>query len=156
MILSEVERQDPRLMDWTKIIGHREFGGTKICINLDDTNLVHEIRNHWTDKNTYVKGWAKYWASVYSHVYKTLENNQKLAKAALVIRYETLCEEPSATIDQIIEHTELDPNKFVNVKKEYVKTLRPPSYYSVQYTEEEEKDIKDITGSVAKLFDYNL
>jgi hypothetical protein len=155
-ILSEVERQDPRLLDWTKIIGHREFGGAKICINLGDSNTVQEIRNHWSDKTAYVKGWAKYWASVYSHVHQTLENNQKLAEAALVVRYETLCEEPDATIDRIIEHTELDPKKFEHVKKEYVKTLRPPSYYSVQYTEEEKVSIKVITGPVAKLFDYNL
>ena len=155
-ILSEVEHQDPRLLDWTKIIGHREFGGSKICINFDDTELVKDIREHWKNKRTYVTGWAKYWASAYSHVYKTLENNQELAKAALVVRYETLCAEPDTTIDRIIEHVELDPKKFGNVKKEYVKTLRPPSYYSVQYTDEEEKNIKEITGPVAKLFDYNL
>jgi hypothetical protein len=155
-ILSEVERKDPRLLDWTKIIGHREFGGAKICINLDDTDTVEEVRNHWKNQKTYIKGWAKYWASVYSYVHKTLVNNQKLAKAALVVRYETLCEEPDATIDQIIEHTELDPSKFTSVKDEYVKTLRPPTYYSVQYTDDEKKSIKDITGPVAKFFDYNL
>jgi hypothetical protein len=155
-ILSEVERQDPRLLDWTKIIGHREFGGAKICINLDNTDTVQNIRNLWRNKKTYVTGWAMYWAAIYSHVHQTLESNQKLAKAALVVRYETLCEEPDATIDRIIEHTELDPKKFEGVKKRYVKTLRPPSYYSVQYTEEEKKSIKDITGPVAKLFDYNL
>ncbi|MBY8998427.1 MAG: sulfotransferase [Candidatus Thorarchaeota archaeon] len=156
MILSEVERQDPRLLDWTKIIGHREFGGAKICINLDNTDTVQEIRDLWRNKRTYVTGWAKYWASIYSHVHQTLENNEKLAKAALVVRYETLCEEPDATIDQIIEHTELDPKKFESVKEEYVKTLRPPSYYSVEYTDEEKRSIKDITGTVAKFFDYNL
>lgn len=155
-ILSEVERQDKRLLDWTKIIGHREFGGAKICINLDNTDTVQKIRDLWRNKRTYVTGWAIYWASVYSHVHQTLESNQKLAKAALVVRYETMCEEPDATIDQIVEHTELDPKKFEGVKKRYVKTLRPPSYYSVQYTEEEKESIKEITGPVAKLFDYDL
>ena len=155
-ILSEVERQDPRLLDWTKIIGHREFGGAKICINLGDTDTVQEIRGHWTDKNTYVTGWAKYWTSVYSHVHQTLKNNQRLADATLVVRYETLCESPDETIDKIVEHTELDPRKFTHVKKEYVKTLRPPSYYSVQYTDEENESIKVITGPVAKLYDYDL
>lgn len=155
-ILSEVERQDPRLLDWTKIIGHREFGGAKVCINLDDSDKVEEIRNDWRNKKTYVAGWAKYWASIYSHVHNTLNNNEQLAKAALVIRYETLCEEPDSTIDRIIEHAELDPGKFGKVKEEYVKTLRPPAYYSVEYTDDEKNSINDITGPVAKLFDYYL
>ena len=155
-ILSEVERQDPRLLDWTKIIGHREFGGAKVCINLDDANLVQEIRNHWTDKKTYVKGWAKYWASIYAYVHQTLKNNPNLSDATLVVRYETLCEEPDETIDKIIEHTELGQGKFQHVKSEYVKTLRPPSYYTVQYSDDETRSIKEITGSVARLFDYDL
>jgi hypothetical protein len=155
-IFVDVERKDPRLLDWTKIIGHREFGSAKVCINLDDTKLVQEIREDWTNKRTYVKGWAKYWASIYSYVHRTLENNRNLAKAAMVIRYETLCTEPDATIDHIIEHTELDPKKFTDVKKEYVETLRPPSYYSVQYSNEETESIRRITSPVAGLFDYEI
>jgi hypothetical protein len=154
-IFSEVERQDPRLLDWTKIIGHREFGAAKVCINVGDTNLVREIREHWSNKNTYVKGWAKYWASLYAHVHKKLEQNQDLAKAALVVKYETLCEEPSATINRIFEHAELDVSKFKQ-KQEYVESLRPPSYYSVQYTDKERESIIKHTGPVAKLFDYDL
>jgi hypothetical protein len=156
IVLSEIERQDPRLLDWTKIIGHREFGTAKICINIDDSEKVHEIRQLWKNKRTYVKGWAKYWASIYSFVHRTLKSNQNLSKATLVIRYETLCENPSVTIDRIIEHTELDPTNFANVKEKYVRTLRPPTYYSVNYSDEEIRTIKEITGPIAKLFDYDM
>lgn len=156
MILSEVERQDPRLLDWTKIIGHREFGAAKICINLDDTDTVQDIRELWKNKETYVTGWAKYWASIYSHVHHTLKHNQNLADATLVVRYETLCGSPDETIDRIIEHTELDSKKFEGVKKKYVKTLRPPAYYSVQYSDKETESIKNITGPIARLFDYEI
>ena len=156
VILSEVERNDPRLLEWTKIIGHREFGTAKICINFDNNDTVREIRSDWGRKETYVRGWATYWASVYSHVHSVLEKNHGLKKAALVVRYETLCESPDVTIDKIIEHTELNPEVFEDVKQRYVKTLRPPSYYSVQYTNEEEESIRRITGPVAKLYDYDL
>ncbi|MFW9787374.1 MAG: sulfotransferase [Candidatus Thorarchaeota archaeon] len=155
IIFREIEEQDPRLLDWTKIIGHREFGGAKICINVDDTDLVEEIRNDWSNKNTYVEGWAKYWASIYSHVHQTLKNNQQLAKASLVVRYETLCESPDKTIDKIFEHVELEIKKFKE-KQHYVETLRPPSYYSVQYTDAEKESIRRICGPVAKLFGYDL
>ncbi|MFX1605034.1 MAG: sulfotransferase [Promethearchaeota archaeon] len=155
LILSEIERQDSRLLDWTKIIGHREFGTAKICINLDDRKLVQEIRDDWGNKGTYVMGWAKYWASVYSYVNDTLRHNQKLAKASLVVRYETLCETPDEMIDRIFEHAELDVSKFKR-KQHYVDSLRPPSYYSVQYTDDERETIRRITGPVAKLYDYDL
>ena len=156
IILNEVERLNPQLLDWTKIVGHREFGGAKICINLDDSDLVQEIRSHWADRDSYVEGWAKYWASIYSYVHETLKNNKTLADATLVVRYETLCESPNDTIDKIVQHTELDSKKFEKVKEQYVKTLRPPSYYSVQYSEEEKESIRKYTGPVAKHFDYDL
>ncbi|NHI88295.1 MAG: sulfotransferase [Candidatus Thorarchaeota archaeon] len=156
IILSEIERQDPRLLDWTKIIGHREFGTAKICINFDNSDLVKEIRNDWKDKMTYVAGWAKYWASAYSYVHETLKNNSKLDEAVLVVKYETLCEKPDQTIDRILEHTELDSSKFKEVKQRYVKSLHPPTYYSVKYTEEETESIKAIAGPVAKFFGYDL
>ncbi|MFW9834166.1 MAG: sulfotransferase [Candidatus Thorarchaeota archaeon] len=154
-IFCEMERQDPRLLDWTKIIGHREFGSAKFCINFDNTKLVQEIRKDWTSKETYVQGWAKYWASVYSYVHKTLKQNQRLAKAAIVVKYETLCESPAETIDRIFEHAELDVSKFKR-KQEYVESLRPPSYYSVQYTDDEKESIRKFAGPVAKLFDYDF
>ncbi len=156
IILSEVERDDPRLLDWTKIIGHREFGSAKVCINFDNDKTVKEIRNDWSRKETYVRGWAKYWAVVYSYVHDTLEKNHSLKKATLIVRYETLCESPNETIDKIIDHTELDASMFEGIKQRYVKILRPPSYYSVQYTDDEKESIRKIAGPVAKLYDYDL
>ena len=155
IIFTELERQDPRLLDWTKIIGHREFGSAKMCINIDNTELVKEIRKDWTNKKTYVMGWAKYWASVYSHMHQTLQKNKKIADSSLVVRYETLCESPAETIDQIFNHVELDVRKFKK-KPEYVKSLHPPAYYSVEYTDEEKESIRKFCGPVAKLYDYDL
>jgi len=44
VILKELEQNDPRLLQWTKIIGHREFGTAKICINFNN------LRSHtWLD-----------------------------------------------------------------------------------------------------------
>ena len=116
---------------------------------------MQEIRKDWTSKETYVQGWAKYWASVYSHVHKTLKQNKKLAKAAIVVKYETLCESPAETIDRIFGHVELDVSKFKR-KQEYVESLRPPSYYSVQYTDYEKESIRKFAGPVAKLFEYDF
>ncbi|MGY5875543.1 MAG: sulfotransferase [Candidatus Thorarchaeota archaeon] len=155
-IFEEMERADPRLLDWTKIIGHREFGSAKFCINMGSTETVEKIRQLWSKRDTYVKGWAIYWDAVYSHVHERLTNNPELAKASLLVRYEDLCNSPVEMIDKITTHLELDADKFSHVKEHYVATLRAPSYYRTKYSEKEQEDIIAATGETASKFGYTL
>ena len=155
-IFKEMEANDPRLLEWTKLIGHREFGSAKVCINLDDYDLIKRIRELWDSKETYVEGWAIYWASVYDHVYRKLKDNPKIAQAALVIRYEDLCDRPSEVIDQILNHITVDKASFQNVKQHYCGTLKRPSYYRTTYTEKEQEQILSATKSTATKFGYEL
>ncbi len=155
-VLSQLETADPRLLDWTKIIGHREFGSAKVCINMGNRELVREIRRLWTTEEGYVRGWAKYWASIYSHVLHRLNSSKSLSDAALVVRYEELCEQPAAAIDRILQHTQLDSDAFSDVREHYIAKLHKPSYYRPMYTENEREDIINETTSVARRFGYDL
>jgi hypothetical protein len=65
----EIEQEDPRLLDWTKIIGHREFGHARVCINFNNYDIIQRIRRLWGHEDTYINGWAIYWASTYSYLY---------------------------------------------------------------------------------------
>lgn len=154
IILKELEREDPRLLDWTKIIGHREFGSAKVCINLDNTKTIQKIRELWNQKSTYIKGWAVYWTEIYSYIDKKLKSNPTLANAVLLIRYEDLCEEPEVTIDRIIDHIGLDMKKFTKVKESYSKRLEQPTYYKTKFTEKEQEAIIKTTGKTAKKYGY--
>ena len=87
----DIEKGDPLLMDWTRIIGHREFGHAQVCINVGDTNLIHNIRKLWKNKQTYVKGWAHYWNSIYEYIANRLDVNEKLKNAVQIIRYQDIC-----------------------------------------------------------------
>ncbi len=155
-VLKEVEQKDSLLLDWTKIIGHREFGSARVCINLDNYGTVQKIRQLWTQKNTYVEGWAVYWAAMYSYIHRKLETNPDLAKASLLVRYEDLCESPKKTIDDIIDHTELDSKKFEKIKEHYSKRLRQPTYYKSKYSEKEQDTIIHTTKEIAGKFGYDL
>ena len=155
-VFKQMEAEDPRLLEWTKLIGHREFGSAKICINLNDYNIIKEVRELWENKDTYVKGWAIYWASVYEFVHKKLEENQKLSKAAHVFRYEDLCDRPSEVIDQILDHIAVDKESFQPVKKHYCGTLKRPTYYRASYTEREQEQILKATKDIAAKFGYEL
>ncbi|GAH54594.1 unnamed protein product, partial [marine sediment metagenome] len=71
------------IQDWTRIVGHQEFGHNRVCINVGDTEIIHKIRKLWRNKKTYVKGWAYYWASIYDFVANRLDANKMLKKATL-------------------------------------------------------------------------
>ncbi|TFG30548.1 sulfotransferase [Candidatus Thorarchaeota archaeon] len=155
-IFKEMEANDPRLLEWTKLIGHREFGTAKICINLDDFDRIKKIRDLWENKETYVQGWAVYWASVYEYVHKKLQEDQRLAQAVIVIRYEDLCDRPDEVIDQIMNHIAVDKESFQKVKQHYCRTLKRPSYYRTSYTEQEQEQILTATGIISSKFGYDL
>ncbi|MFW9992779.1 MAG: sulfotransferase [Candidatus Odinarchaeota archaeon] len=153
-VLKELERKDPLLLDWTKIIGHREFGSAKVCINLDNHSTIQRIRQLWGQKDNYIKGWAIYWASVYSHIYKKLQTNPELAKASLIVKYEDLCEFPGKTIDRIIDHIEVNPEDFAKIKEYYCTRLHQPNYYKTEYSEKEREDILKATREIAEMYGY--
>jgi len=155
-IFKEMETDEPRLLEWTKLIGHREFGSAKVCINVDNYERIQTIRSKWNNKETYVEGWAIYWASIYERVHKTLEKNPIVKKAALVVRYEDMCDSPGEVIDSIIAHTNIDPESFKNVRQHYINTLRRPTYYKTSYSKNEQDQIIAATGDIATKFGYDL
>jgi hypothetical protein len=155
-IFKEMEANDPRLLEWTKLIGHREFGSDKVCVNVDNNGKVQTIREKWKNKDTYVEGWAIYWASIYDYVHRQMSENPRVKNAALLIRYEDLCDSPNDVIDRIVNHIGVDGKSFTNVKKHYSNTLRKPTYYKTIYTEKEKKQIVAATGDIASKFGYEL
>ena len=156
MILRELEFNDPRLLDWTKIIGHREFGSAKFCINLDNTKTIQIIRELWKHKQTYTKGWAIYWNAVYSYIHKKLESSHALKNASLIVRYEDLCESPGKTIDNILDHIQVDRDTFRTTRILYCNRLHKPTYYKTKYSASEQEDIIQITGGIASKYGYSL
>ena len=156
MILRSLENANPQLLDWTKIIGHREFGSARICINLGSSETVDKIRKLWMSPETYARGWAVYWNAVYSFAHNMLESNPKLAESTLVFRYEDLCEFPEKMIDEIVQHVEIDPASFSSIKKHYSSRLTKPTYYRTEYTEQEQLDILKETEETASKFGYSF
>ncbi len=148
----EMEKENPILIDWLRIAGHNEFGHRQSCINVGNSGLIHEIRKLWSRKETYVKGWAHYWASIYDLVANQLDVNKKLKKATLIVRYDDLCEFPAEKIDEILEHTELSTKKFEMVKKFYITHLHKPTYYTPNFSQKDITYISEITKPTAARF----
>jgi hypothetical protein len=140
-----LEQENPLLPDWLKIVGHNEFGRNQMCINIGNTDLINEIRKLWRKKETYVKGWAYYWTSIYNFIANQIETNNELKKATLIIRYDELCEASNIIIDKILDHTELPIENFEGVKRFYCRNLHKPTYYSPNFSKQELSEISEIT-----------
>ncbi|MFX1411071.1 MAG: sulfotransferase [Promethearchaeota archaeon] len=150
----EMERLSPVLGDWLRIIGHYEFGHHQVCINVNNTELIHNIRKLWKNEKTYVKGWAYYWSSIYDFIANQLDTNKKLKKATYIVRYEDLCETPAKIIDKILDHTELSSIKFEKEKKYYIKHLHLPTYYTPDFSNQDLEYISEVTKATATRFGY--
>jgi len=151
-LFMNIECKAPLLQDWFRLIGHYEFGHHQVCINLDNTELIHKIRKLWRNKKTCVKGWAYYWRSIYDYVADNLKINKIFREATLVVDYDDLCESPAKIIDHILEHTELSTERFEKVKRYYVNNLHKPTYYNPDFSEQELADISDVTKDTVVRF----
>ncbi|MHA2211077.1 MAG: hypothetical protein ACXABV_18125 [Candidatus Thorarchaeota archaeon] len=117
---------------------------------------MDRIRKLWMSPETYAQGWAVYWNAVYSFAHDMLESNPKLAEATLVFRYEDLCEFPERTIDEIVQHVEIDSGSFKVIKSHYSSRLSKPTYYRTEYTEQEQQHILKETEETANKFGYSF
>jgi len=154
-ILKQLESENKQLLHWTKIVGHREFGTAKICINVDSTKTIEKIRKLWEKEETYVKGWAVQWNMIYSYVTDLLKRNKHLADRTLILRYEDLTDKSAESIDRIVEHLELSEDKFKDIKDEYIHKLHQPKYYKPSFNKKEIEDIRETTKDIAKLYGYD-
>ena len=155
-LFMNIERDIPFFHDWLNILGHQEFGYQRICINVNDPDGIYKIRKLWSKQKSYVKGWAFYWASIYDFIINQLEENDKLRKATLIVKYDELCETPAKVINLILNHTELPSENYMNVKEYYIKNFHKPTYYTPDFSKQELKDIIEITNKTASRLGINL
>jgi hypothetical protein len=153
-VLTDLETEDERLLDWTKIMGHREFGTAKICINFNSDEIINKIKELWSNKDKYVEGWAFYWGSIHKYIYDLLDKNEMLSNSTLLIKYEDLTEKSEETIEKILSFTEVSEEKFATIKEEYSQILQQPTYYEPSFNKEEIKIINKHTEGIAKKFGY--
>ncbi len=151
-----IERQKPLFQDWLQMIGHHEFGNGLKCINTGNPEMINKIRNLWSDKKTYIQGWAYYWHSIYEYIANLLEKNAEIKNASYIVNYDELCEDSERIIEGLIEFLELPQDKFELVKEYYINHLDKPTYYKPNFSQKELDDIKKITRSTAERFGLKI
>lgn len=145
------ERGNPRALDYMRRVGHFEFGLDLRPINCGDGEAVRDIQALW-QRGEEVRGWARYWAMVYDHVAQVLDDDPDLRAAAMVLRYEELCDRPEQTMRRMLAHCRLEVAE--NVLAGFAGRLKRPEYYAPEFSEEELATIAEETGPAAARLGY--
>jgi hypothetical protein len=146
--------QHPRSVAHLDRVGHFEFGAHRRCINVDGrSDVIESIEALWREGQE-VRGWARYWATLYRWVNARLRSNPSLARATMIMRYEDLCDSASVSIARLLEHCAL-ADESGEFDRKWASSLSRPSYYQPTFTPQEERAIAEETGEVAAELGYS-
>lgn len=134
-------------------VGHFEFGVDRRPINTGDTAEVREVQRLWREGEE-LRGWAKYWALIHNHIADLLGRDTALKQAAMIARFEDVCERPRELIAAILEHCQLPASS--NFLDESSARIRFPGYYRPRFDSNELDIIAQETRGTAKRFGYDL
>jgi hypothetical protein len=145
------QRKHRRSLEYMRSSGHFEFGLDRRPMNLGDRPRVAEVRRAWA-KGEEARGLAICWDMVYGHMARVLEDDERVRKAALVVRFETLCAEPAATLGAVLDHCRLEDRDAI--LQQYTQKIRSPDYYKIEFTAADRAAIRAETAATARRFGY--
>jgi hypothetical protein len=146
----QLHAKDHNLALHMQRVGHFEFGAMRRLVNMGDTELINEINQLW-DAGQHARGWAKYWASIYGYIARTISTD-KLEGRCLVIRYEDLCENPSQVIGDMANHCQLEGLE--QHISDIVSDISLPTYYKSSLSSAEVDAIWEEAAQAAEQFGY--
>jgi Sulfotransferase family len=153
-LFNEAAKRHPRSVAHLDRVGHFEFGAHRRCISTErDSTVVKSIEALWRQGDE-VRGWARYWASLYRWVTAQLASNESLRRATLVMRYEDLCDRPQESLGQLLRHCAL-PDESGELTRRWAPLLSRPSYYEPTFTPDQERAITEETERVAVELGYD-
>lgn len=150
-LFCEEQTRDPRIRRHMRRVGHFEFGLDRRPINLGDAADSAEIAALWASGEE-VRGWSRYWSSIYRFVSDRIQGDPLLRKHVLVVRYEDLCEQPRTTLESVFAHAELElaPKHLTEIAAR----LSYPRYYTPSFSDEEEEILRRETAVTSSHFGY--
>jgi hypothetical protein len=153
-IYVEAAKENPKIDGQLAASGHFEFGNKRQIVEMNDTNYSEKVKQLWKKGNE-IEGWSHYWNGLYTAIIKLKQKSTQLNQAIMLVKYEDLCNQSMTTIDQILDHCNLNMDKFTEIKKDYNQQLSLPEYYNIPYHSHEINEILTITQTVSENFGYN-
>ncbi|HTU89830.1 MAG TPA: sulfotransferase [Gemmataceae bacterium] len=144
---SQGQRKHRRALAYMRRSGHFEFGLDRRPMNLGDSQRVQSILRAWASGQD-IRGWARYWAMVYDHIASVLNTDDRVRQAALVVRFERLCDAPAETLRTILEHCGLPEVERLIAR--FAPVIATPDYYAHSFSPAELAIIQEETASTAR------
>jgi len=148
-LFTEVETNNPLALKHMRKVGHFEFGKDLRPINFGYGEQTNEVLKLWASRQV-IRGWARYWAQVYSHVDSVLRHNSKLRNATLVLSHQKLCDDPMGTYRDLFEHCQLTQTNEAHAIAATM--LGRTKSYDIMFSSEDQKIISGETSKIASLF----
>jgi hypothetical protein len=147
---SQGQRSQPRALAFMRHTGHFEFGLDRRPIHLDDPEQVTRINDAWKSGDE-VRGLALYWSMVYGYLARLLDDDKVVRDAALVVRFEDICEAPAETFGRVFEHCRLGGAE--EICRLQAAGVRKPSH-AMGFSAEELSIIRQKTAGTARRWGY--
>ena len=112
------QKEDPFILDYMNLIGHREFGHNQKPFNYGNTQSLTQNIFDTADKDNY---WLKSWINAYSWIYDFAK--EKNPKNLLIVSYEDMCLPNSNKINEIFKRSNLEKCEEFILKNKNIKSL---------------------------------
>jgi hypothetical protein len=145
------QRRHPRSLAYIQRSGHFEFGLDRRPINLGDGKRVRDILQAWRAGQE-VRGLARYWDMVYGYLRRLLDSDARVRAAAIVVRFEALCDAPAETLRAVLNHCALPETE--RIIQRFAPVIHRPDYYVHSYSTEERAVIREETAGTASAWGY--
>lgn len=134
--------------------GHFEFGALRELQVMDGSAEPEQILAQFKQGEE-LNAWAAYWRYFYQALWDLISHDDQVKQAVKFVRFEDLCQQSDACLEQVFQHAELASAGADQIKQDYRGVLSPPDYYALPFTPQQKNDIMSITQSVADLFGYD-
>lgn len=121
-------RLDPNVAQHLQRVGHFEFGPHKRAVNVGDAGQAAAIQACFAAGNA-VEGYARQWAATYGWLMAQLAVDTTLARACLVVPYESLCGNSAETLAAVFAHAGVNAGQADGLVRRYASRLSLPDYY---------------------------
>jgi hypothetical protein len=148
---SQGQQKHPRALAFMSRSGHFEFGLDRRPMNLGDSERVRAVLSAWAAGDE-VRGGAIYWDMVHRYLAELLTSDPQVRQAAVVVRFETMCEHPVETLRAVLNHCALPETE--PVINRHAPGIRVPKYYERNFSAADLAIIREETEATARLFGY--
>ncbi|WP_395376214.1 sulfotransferase [Marinicella sp. W31] len=133
--------------------GHFEFGQLREVVDMGDSVANKKIQSYWNHGDE-LNGWAHYWDMFYTTLFQ-LKKTTELGTHMLFVRYEDLCCDSNATLENVLQHCQLNSSIFSEHRAQYTEKLSLPNYYTIPFDQKQIDTIMEVTEHTAACFGYD-